>query len=207
MPHQLTKEGSKRLDELKGEALEYLVQVFTEDERKGPKDAFDFLTSIGGAIYSRKVIAKLADTFYTRRATTGPSSRSGSSSISIPTTRAVPIGRSGSSMRCARWTRTSRPSRSCASWPRATAPSRRLGQAQQDPRYRARAQAGRRRAKRGGQGAARRRATRRGGAEAHIDVDRYARAAEAYAYYLAHFATTRRPPRSTISSATSITSS
>ena len=40
------------------------MQVFTEDERKGPKDAFDFLASIGGAIYSRKVIAKLADTFY-----------------------------------------------------------------------------------------------------------------------------------------------
>jgi TolA-binding protein len=63
---QLTKEGKKRLEELKGEALEYLVQVFTEDERKGPKDAFDFLASIGGAGYSRKVIAKLAETFYTQ---------------------------------------------------------------------------------------------------------------------------------------------
>jgi cellulose synthase operon protein C len=62
--HQITKEGKKRLEELKGEALEYLVQVFTEDEKKGPKDAFDFLTSIGGAIYSRKVIGKLAETFF-----------------------------------------------------------------------------------------------------------------------------------------------
>ncbi|HEX4459505.1 MAG TPA: tetratricopeptide repeat protein, partial [Polyangia bacterium] len=62
--HQLTESGRKRLEELKGEALEYLVQVFTEDERKGPKDAFDFLASINGAAYSRKVIAKLADTFY-----------------------------------------------------------------------------------------------------------------------------------------------
>ncbi len=62
--HQLTESGRKRLEELKGEALEQLVQVFTEDERKGPKDAFDFLASIGGASYSRKVIAKLADTFY-----------------------------------------------------------------------------------------------------------------------------------------------
>jgi tetratricopeptide (TPR) repeat protein len=62
--HQLTESGRKRLEELKGEALEYLVQVFTEDERKGPKDAYDFLASIGGAMYSRKVIAKLADTFY-----------------------------------------------------------------------------------------------------------------------------------------------
>ncbi len=64
--HQLTESGRKRLEELKGEALEYLVQVFTEDERKGPKDAFDFLASIGGAMYSRKVIAKLADTFFTQ---------------------------------------------------------------------------------------------------------------------------------------------
>jgi TolA-binding protein len=62
--HHLTEQGKKRLAELKSEALEYLVQVFTEDERKGPKDAFDFLTSIGGAAYSRKVLAKLADTFY-----------------------------------------------------------------------------------------------------------------------------------------------
>jgi TolA-binding protein len=62
--HQLTESGRKRLEELKGEALEYLVQVFTEDERKGPKDAFDFLASIGGAAYSRKVIAKLAETFF-----------------------------------------------------------------------------------------------------------------------------------------------
>ncbi len=64
--HQLTEAGRKRLEELKGEALDYLVQVFTEDERKGPKDAFDFLASIGGAMYSRKVIAKLADTFYSQ---------------------------------------------------------------------------------------------------------------------------------------------
>jgi TolA-binding protein len=63
---QLTREGRKRLDELRGEALDYLVQIFTEDERKGPKDAFDFLASIGGAAYSRKVIIKLADVFYSQ---------------------------------------------------------------------------------------------------------------------------------------------
>jgi TolA-binding protein len=63
---QLTKEGQKRLQELKGEALDYLVQIFTEDERKGAKEAYDFLSSIGGAAYSRKVITKLADTFFTQ---------------------------------------------------------------------------------------------------------------------------------------------
>jgi len=61
---QLTKEGRKRLEELKGEALDYLVQIFTEDERKGPKDAYDFLSSIGGQVYSRKVLMRLAETFF-----------------------------------------------------------------------------------------------------------------------------------------------
>src|SRR5262249_55176196 len=62
--HHLTKEGQKRLEELKGEALDYLVQIFTEDERKGPKEAFEFLESIGGAAYSRKVVERLAATFF-----------------------------------------------------------------------------------------------------------------------------------------------
>ncbi len=61
---QLTEAGRKRLAELKSEALDYLVQIFTEDEHKGAKDAYDFLSSIGGAAYSRKVIARLADTFF-----------------------------------------------------------------------------------------------------------------------------------------------
>jgi len=61
---QLTDAGRKRLAELKNEALDYLVQIFTEDERKGAKDAYDFLSSIGGVAYSRKVIAKLATTFF-----------------------------------------------------------------------------------------------------------------------------------------------
>jgi TolA-binding protein len=61
---QLTDAGRKRLAELKNEALDYLTQIFTEDEKKGAKDAYEFLSSIGGAAYSRKVIVRLADTFY-----------------------------------------------------------------------------------------------------------------------------------------------
>ena len=61
---QLTEGGRKRLAELKSEALDYLVQIFTEDERKGAKDAYDFLSSIGGAAYSRKVVGKLSSTFF-----------------------------------------------------------------------------------------------------------------------------------------------
>ena len=197
--HQLTEAGRKRLEELKGEALDYLVQVFTEDERKGPKDAFDFLASIGGAIYSRKVIAKLADTFYTQaRYERAIESERFLIHLDPPTTRATPIGRSASSRRCARWTRTSRRSRSCASWPRPTAPGGDWAKAQQNPAGdRARAQGRRRHAPRSGQGAARRRAARRAAAEGHIDVERYApRRRRLRLLPLATSATTPTPPRS-----------
>ncbi len=59
-----TTEGQKRLQELRSEALDYLVQIFAEDERKGAKETYDFLASIGGAPYSRKVLARLGETFF-----------------------------------------------------------------------------------------------------------------------------------------------
>jgi TolA-binding protein len=61
--HHAGKEGQKRLRELQSEALDYLVQIFTEDEHKGPKEAYDFLASIGGAQYSRRVLDKLGEVF------------------------------------------------------------------------------------------------------------------------------------------------
>ena len=54
--------------QLRDEALEYLVVVFTEDESITAKDAFDFLASIGGERYSRDVLVKLADTFFDQAA-------------------------------------------------------------------------------------------------------------------------------------------
>src|SRR5262249_40956053 len=38
----------KQLDELQGEALKYLVEVFTEDEKNTAQDLYNFLTKIGG---------------------------------------------------------------------------------------------------------------------------------------------------------------
>ena len=38
----------KQLDELQSEALKYLVEVFTEDEKNTAQDAYAFLTKIGG---------------------------------------------------------------------------------------------------------------------------------------------------------------
>jgi TolA-binding protein len=57
-------EAERRAAELHNEALEYLVELFTEDESKTAEDAYEFLTQIGGKDYSREVLRKLADTFY-----------------------------------------------------------------------------------------------------------------------------------------------
>ena len=57
-------EQQKRAEELQGEALDYLVELFTEDDTKTARDAFEFLAQIGGKQYSRKVLKQLADTVF-----------------------------------------------------------------------------------------------------------------------------------------------
>jgi tetratricopeptide (TPR) repeat protein len=54
----------KRAAELQGQALDYLVELFTEDDTKSAQDAFEFLSQIGGKEYSRKVLKQLADTVF-----------------------------------------------------------------------------------------------------------------------------------------------
>ncbi|HXI58489.1 MAG TPA: tetratricopeptide repeat protein [Polyangia bacterium] len=54
----------KRAAELQGQALDYLVELFTEDESKTAQDAFEFLAQIGGKEYSQKVLRQLADTVF-----------------------------------------------------------------------------------------------------------------------------------------------
>lgn len=54
----------KQLDELQSEALKYLVEVFTEDEKNTAGDVYGFLTKIGGERFSGKVVKALAETFY-----------------------------------------------------------------------------------------------------------------------------------------------
>ncbi len=53
----------KRLADLREEALEYLVQVLSEDEKNTPKDIYDFLASIDGSQYSRKVLVRLGEAY------------------------------------------------------------------------------------------------------------------------------------------------
>ena len=51
-----TEAEQKRAAELQGQALDYLVELFTEDDTKSAQDAFEFLAQIGGKEYSQKVL-------------------------------------------------------------------------------------------------------------------------------------------------------
>jgi len=59
-------EGSRRrnLKELQSEALEYLIQVFTEDERNRAADVRRFLQEIGGERHVVRVLTRLSSTYY-----------------------------------------------------------------------------------------------------------------------------------------------
>jgi tetratricopeptide (TPR) repeat protein len=54
----------KQLDELQEEALKYVVEVFTEDEKNTANDLYGFLTKIGGERFSGKIVRKLAEQYY-----------------------------------------------------------------------------------------------------------------------------------------------
>ncbi|MCE9574473.1 MAG: tetratricopeptide repeat protein [Deltaproteobacteria bacterium] len=56
-------ELARRRANLRDEALEYLVVVFTEDRAISAKEVFDFLASIGGERYSRDILIKVADSY------------------------------------------------------------------------------------------------------------------------------------------------
>ncbi|MBX3270629.1 MAG: tetratricopeptide repeat protein [Sandaracinaceae bacterium] len=61
---QVSAEQRSRLRELQTEALEYLIQVFTDDERNTAQDLFTFLEEIGGERYADRVLVRLASRFY-----------------------------------------------------------------------------------------------------------------------------------------------
>ena len=60
----VSAERKRRLSELQDEALEYLIQVFTEDEHNTAADLQRFLTSIGGEQYAGRVLRKLSRTYF-----------------------------------------------------------------------------------------------------------------------------------------------
>jgi cellulose synthase operon protein C len=57
-------EEQKRAAELSDQALDYLVELFTEDDSKTAEDAHGFLSQIGGKAYSQRVLRRFADTVY-----------------------------------------------------------------------------------------------------------------------------------------------
>jgi tetratricopeptide (TPR) repeat protein len=61
---RVSAQQRKQLDELQSEALKYLVEVFTEDERNTARDVYAFLQKIGGDKFAGKVVRALAETFY-----------------------------------------------------------------------------------------------------------------------------------------------
>ena len=54
----------KQLDELQEEALRYVVEVFTEDEKNTAQDLYNFLTKIGGERFSGKIVRRLAEQYF-----------------------------------------------------------------------------------------------------------------------------------------------
>ncbi len=58
-----TEAQRRRSANLRDEALEYLVVVFTEDRSISARDVFDFLVSIGGERYSRDVMIRVAESY------------------------------------------------------------------------------------------------------------------------------------------------
>jgi TolA-binding protein len=60
----LDNERRKRLLELQDEALQYLIQVFTEDERNSAADLHKFLKEIGGDRYALQMLRRLSRAFF-----------------------------------------------------------------------------------------------------------------------------------------------
>jgi tetratricopeptide (TPR) repeat protein len=56
----LSASQRRRLRDLQSEALDYLIQVFTEDERNSAQDVFRFLEEIGGQQYAGRVLQRLS---------------------------------------------------------------------------------------------------------------------------------------------------
>jgi TolA-binding protein len=61
---RISADQRQRLRELQSEALEYLIQVFTEEESNTAAHVFAFLEEIGGERYADRVLMRLAARFY-----------------------------------------------------------------------------------------------------------------------------------------------
>ncbi len=60
---RLSAAQRRRLRDLQDEALDYLIQIFTEDESNSPRDLSAFLTEIGAERYTQRVLTRLSVTY------------------------------------------------------------------------------------------------------------------------------------------------
>lgn len=58
-----TAAQKRRLVDVREQALDFMVVIFTEDRSVSAKEVFDFLTSIGGEQYSRDLLLKVAESY------------------------------------------------------------------------------------------------------------------------------------------------
>jgi cellulose synthase operon protein C len=56
--------NENQLEELQGEALRYLVEVFAEDERNTAEDMHRFLLKLGGERFAARIVRTLGETYY-----------------------------------------------------------------------------------------------------------------------------------------------
>lgn len=61
---RLSAAQRRRLQDLQQEALDYLIQVFTDDETNTAQDIFRFLQEIGGERYAYRVLGRLSETYF-----------------------------------------------------------------------------------------------------------------------------------------------
>jgi TolA-binding protein len=61
---RMSGDERRRLRELQDEALNYLIQVFVEDESNTARDVFAFLEEIGGEQYAHRVLERLSETYF-----------------------------------------------------------------------------------------------------------------------------------------------
>ena len=60
----MSAQKRKQLDELQAEALKYLVEVFTEDEKNSADDVYNFLVKAGGDKFAGKIVRRSPAAFY-----------------------------------------------------------------------------------------------------------------------------------------------
>ena len=127
-------EEQKRAAELSDQALEYLVELFTEDDSKTAEDAYAFLAQIGGKAYSQRVMRRFADTVFDQtRYERAAQAYQFLISLDRKRPRRARCSRSGWSSRTWRWAGATGPTAEMRRLAMRLRPQERVGQGQRRP--------------------------------------------------------------------------